>query len=58
MAERGRQLWRYLYQRRLGLQQTAITSISPFFIVRHVPAALSFYCQMLSFKIVYQEPDH
>jgi len=40
------------------MKQTAITSISPFFIVRHVPAALSFYCKMLGFDIVYQEPDH
>ena len=37
---------------------TAITSISPFFIVRHVPTALSFYCEMLGFKIEYQYPDH
>ena len=40
------------------MTQRAITSISPFFIVRHVPAALSFYCEMLGFDIVYQEPDH
>jgi len=40
------------------MTQTAITSISPSFIVRNVPSALSFYCEMLGFRIVYQEPDH
>jgi catechol 2,3-dioxygenase-like lactoylglutathione lyase family enzyme len=40
------------------MKQTAISSISPFFIVRDVRAALSFYCKMLGFDIVYQEPDH
>jgi catechol 2,3-dioxygenase-like lactoylglutathione lyase family enzyme len=40
------------------MKPTAITSISPFFIVRNVPAALSFYCQMLGFDIVHQEPEH
>ena len=39
------------------MKQTAISGISPFFIVRDVPAALSFYCKMLGFDIVYQEPD-
>ena len=39
------------------MKQTAISSISPFFIVRDVPAALSFYCKMLGFDILYQEPD-
>ena len=34
-----------------------IRGISPFFIVRDVPAALSFYCGMLGFEIVYQEPQ-
>jgi catechol 2,3-dioxygenase-like lactoylglutathione lyase family enzyme len=33
-----------------------MTSISPFFIVRHVPAALSFYCEKLGFNITFQEP--
>jgi hypothetical protein len=40
------------------MKQTAMTSISPFFIVRHDPAALAFYCEMLGFDIIYQEPDH
>ncbi|HEY2548920.1 MAG TPA: VOC family protein [Candidatus Acidoferrum sp.] len=39
------------------MQQRAITSISPSFIVRNVPAALSFYCKMLGFEIEFQEPD-
>ncbi|HXT75740.1 MAG TPA: VOC family protein [Candidatus Eisenbacteria bacterium] len=39
------------------MKQTAISSISPFFIVRDVRAALSFYCKMLGFDIVHQEPD-
>jgi catechol 2,3-dioxygenase-like lactoylglutathione lyase family enzyme len=40
------------------MMQTVITSISPFFSVRHVPAALSFYCGMLGFELVHQEPEH
>ena len=40
------------------MKQTAISSISPFFIVRDVRVALLFYCKMLGFDIVYQEPDH
>ena len=40
------------------MTQAAITGISPFFSVRNVPAALSFYCGMLGFDIVHQEPDH
>ncbi|HEY2499813.1 MAG TPA: VOC family protein [Candidatus Angelobacter sp.] len=39
------------------MTQTAIASISPFFIVRHVPAALAFYCERLGFDIVHQEPE-
>lgn len=35
----------------------AITSISPCFIVRDVPAALAFYCGMLGFDVEYQAPD-
>ena len=40
------------------MKQAAITSIAPFFIVRNVPAALSFYCKMLGFEIEYQQPAH
>lgn len=40
------------------MTQTAITSISPSFIVRNVPTTLAFYCEMLGFKIEYQHPDH
>lgn len=39
------------------MTQAAITGISPFLIVRHVPAALSFYCERLGFDVVYQEPE-
>lgn len=39
------------------MTQTGIASISPFFIVRNVSAALSFYCGMLGFTIVHQEPE-
>ena len=39
------------------MTQPAITSISPSFIVRNVPAALSFYCGMLGFAIEYQAPE-
>ncbi len=40
------------------MTQPAITSIAPFFIVRNVPAAVSFYCGKLGFEVVHQEPDH
>lgn len=33
-----------------------ITSVSPFFIVRDVPAALAFYRDRLGFEITFQEP--
>ncbi len=39
------------------MSQAAIASISPVFIVRNVSEALSFYCQMLGFGIVFQEPE-
>jgi catechol 2,3-dioxygenase-like lactoylglutathione lyase family enzyme len=34
-----------------------ITGIAPFFIVRNVPAALSFYRDRLGFDITFQGPD-
>ena len=40
------------------MSQAAIASISPSFIVRNVSESLSFYCQMLGFSIVFQEPEH
>ena len=40
------------------MTQKAITGIAPSFIVRNVPTALSFYCGMLGFEIVFQAPDH
>jgi len=39
------------------MTQKAISSISPCFIVRNVPATLSFYTEKLGFSIEYQEPD-
>ncbi|HEX4065832.1 MAG TPA: VOC family protein [Acidobacteriaceae bacterium] len=39
------------------MTQTGIASISPFFIVGDVSAALSFYCGMLGFATVHQEPE-
>ena len=39
------------------MTQPAIKSISPSFIVRNVPAALSFYCEKLGFEIEFQEPE-
>jgi catechol 2,3-dioxygenase-like lactoylglutathione lyase family enzyme len=38
------------------MAQTEISGISPFFIVSHVPSALSFYRDRLGFEIVFQEP--
>jgi catechol 2,3-dioxygenase-like lactoylglutathione lyase family enzyme len=35
---------------------TAITGIAPFFIVKNVPAALSFYHDQLGFDITFQGP--
>ena len=40
------------------MTQAKITSISPSFIVRHVPTALAFYCEKLGFEIEYQAPEH
>ena len=34
-----------------------ITGIAPFFIVKNVPAALSFYRDRLGFYITFQGPD-
>ena len=34
-----------------------ITGIAPFFIVRNVPAALSFYRDRLGFDITFQGPE-
>ena len=39
------------------MTQPAIASISPFFIVRNVTAAISFYSDMLGFEVEYQHPD-
>ena len=35
----------------------AISAIAPFFIVRNVPAALSFYRDRLGFEVTYQGPE-
>ncbi len=40
------------------MTQKSITSISPSFIVRNVPATAAFYCETLGFRIEYQHPDH
>ena len=34
-----------------------ITGIAPFFIVRHVPAALAFYRDKLGFEVTFQGPE-
>ena len=39
------------------MTKPAITGIAPFFIVRNVPAALSFYRDQLGFDIIYQGPS-
>ena len=38
------------------MTQAEISGISPFFIVRHVPSALSFYRDRLGFEITFQGP--
>ena len=40
------------------MTRPAIDGISPFFIVRNVTAATSFYRDMLGFDITHQQPDH
>jgi catechol 2,3-dioxygenase-like lactoylglutathione lyase family enzyme len=39
------------------MPQSDITAIAPFFIVKSVPAALSFYRDRLGFDITFQGPD-
>ena len=39
------------------MTQAEISGISPFFIVSHVPSALSFYRDRLGFEITFQGPD-
>jgi len=39
------------------MTQAEISGISPFFIVSHVPATLSFYQDRLGFEITFQGPD-
>ena len=38
------------------MTQTTISSVSPFFIVADVPAALSFYRDMLGFEVTFRGP--
>ena len=38
------------------MTQAEISGISPFFIVRDLPSALSFYRDRLGFEITFQEP--
>jgi len=38
------------------MMTTAISSVSPFFIVKNVPAALAFYRDRLGFEITFQGP--
>jgi catechol 2,3-dioxygenase-like lactoylglutathione lyase family enzyme len=38
------------------MTEAAISGISPLFIVRHVPSALSFYRDRLGFEITFQGP--
>jgi catechol 2,3-dioxygenase-like lactoylglutathione lyase family enzyme len=40
----------------ISMTKTAITGIAPFFIVKNVPAALSFYRDSLGFDITFQGP--
>ena len=39
------------------MTRPAITGIAPFFIVRNVPAALSFYRDSLGFDVTFQGPE-
>jgi catechol 2,3-dioxygenase-like lactoylglutathione lyase family enzyme len=42
---------------RQNMVPAEISGISPFFIVRHVPTALSFYRDRLGFEITFQGPE-
>ena len=39
------------------MTNTAISAIAPFFIVRNVPAALSFYRDRLGFEVTFEGPE-
>ena len=39
------------------MTQAAISAISPFFIVSHVPTSLSFYRDRLGFEITFEGPE-
>ena len=39
------------------MTRPAINSVSPCFIVRNVPEAISFYCEMLGFEVEFRAPD-
>jgi catechol 2,3-dioxygenase-like lactoylglutathione lyase family enzyme len=39
------------------MTQAEISGISPFFIVRHVPASLAFYRDRLGFEVTFQGPE-
>ena len=39
------------------MPRAEISSISPFFIARHVPSSLAFYRDRLGFEITFQGPD-
>ena len=39
------------------MTRPTISGISPFFIVADVPAALSFYCDMLGFEVAFRGPS-
>ena len=39
------------------MTKTAISGIAPFFIVKNVPAALTFYRDRLGFEVTYQGPQ-
>lgn len=39
------------------MDKTAITGIAPFFIVKNVPATLSFYRDRLGFDVTFQGPS-
>ena len=39
------------------MTKTEIRGIAPFFIVRNVPAALSFYRDLLAFDVTFQGPE-
>lgn len=50
-------VWAVQHSTTVGMSKAEISGIAPFFIVRNVPASLSFYRDRLGFDIVFEGPS-